>query len=31
MIVIHQVLHYFDDPGRLLAQARRLLKSGMRC
>lgn len=28
MIVIHQVLHYFDDPGRMLAQARRLLKPG---
>ena len=26
VIVIHQVLHYFDDPGRMLAQARRLLK-----
>jgi len=25
VIVIHQVLHYFDDPGRMLAQARRLL------
>ncbi|MCP8883660.1 metalloregulator ArsR/SmtB family transcription factor [Devosia sp. XJ19-1] len=28
VVVIHQVLHYFDDPGRMLAQARRLLKSG---
>jgi len=28
VIVIHQVLHYFDDPGRTLAQARRLLKPG---
>ncbi|SMQ70037.1 transcriptional regulator, ArsR family [Devosia lucknowensis] len=28
VIVIHQVLHYFDDPGRMLAQARRLLKRG---
>lgn len=28
IIVIHQVLHYFDDPGRLLAQARRALKPG---
>jgi ArsR family transcriptional regulator len=28
MIVIHQVLHYFDDPGRMLAQARRVLKPG---
>jgi len=27
-IVIHQVLHYFDDPGRMLGQARRLLKRG---
>ncbi|MET3924736.1 metalloregulator ArsR/SmtB family transcription factor [Devosia sp. 2618] len=27
-IVIHQVMHYFDDPGRMLAQARRLLKPG---
>lgn len=26
LVVIHQVLHYFDDPGRALAQARRLLK-----
>lgn len=26
LIVIHQVLHYFDDPGRLLLQARRALK-----
>ena len=26
VIVIHQVLHYFDDPGRVLAQARRALK-----
>jgi ubiquinone/menaquinone biosynthesis C-methylase UbiE len=26
LIIIHQVLHYFDDPGRMLAQARRLLK-----
>jgi ArsR family transcriptional regulator len=26
VVVIHQVLHYFDDPGRMLAQARRLLK-----
>lgn len=30
MIVVHQVLHYFDDPGRMLAQARRLLKPGGR-
>jgi ubiquinone/menaquinone biosynthesis C-methylase UbiE/DNA-binding transcriptional ArsR family regulator len=28
IIVIHQVMHYFDDPGRMLAQARRLLKPG---
>jgi ubiquinone/menaquinone biosynthesis C-methylase UbiE len=28
VIVIHQVLHYFDDPGRMLGQARRLLKPG---
>jgi ubiquinone/menaquinone biosynthesis C-methylase UbiE/DNA-binding transcriptional ArsR family regulator len=28
VIVIHQVLHYFDDPGRMLVQARRLLKPG---
>jgi ubiquinone/menaquinone biosynthesis C-methylase UbiE/DNA-binding transcriptional ArsR family regulator len=28
IIVIHQVLHYFDDPGRMLAQARRALKPG---
>jgi len=28
VIVIHQVLHYFDDPGRMLAQARRLLRPG---
>ena len=28
LIVIHQVLHYFDDPGRMLAQARRALKAG---
>ena len=26
VIVIHQVLHYFDDPGRAIAQARRALK-----
>ena len=26
MIVIHQVLHYFDDPGRAIALARRALK-----
>ena len=28
LIVIHQVLHYFDDPGRVLLQARRALKPG---
>jgi ubiquinone/menaquinone biosynthesis C-methylase UbiE/DNA-binding transcriptional ArsR family regulator len=28
LIVIHQVLHYFDDPGRVLAQARRALRPG---
>jgi ubiquinone/menaquinone biosynthesis C-methylase UbiE/DNA-binding transcriptional ArsR family regulator len=28
LIVIHQVLHYFDDPGKMLAQARRALKRG---
>ena len=28
VVVIHQVLHYFDDPGRMLTQARRLLKPG---
>ncbi|WP_052731792.1 ArsR/SmtB family transcription factor [Devosia geojensis] len=28
VVVLHQVLHYFDDPGRTLAQARRLLKPG---
>src|SRR5690606_18344446 len=27
LIVIHQVLHYFDDPGRVLVQARRLLQA----
>lgn len=26
VIVIHQVLHYFDDPGKVIAQARRALK-----
>jgi ArsR family transcriptional regulator len=26
--MIHQVLHYFDDPGRTLLQARRALKPG---
>ena len=28
LIVVHQVLHYFDDPGRMLTQARRSLKPG---
>jgi SAM-dependent methyltransferase/DNA-binding transcriptional ArsR family regulator len=28
VIIIHQVLHYFDDPGRLLAQVRRSLRPG---
>jgi ArsR family transcriptional regulator len=28
LIVIHQVLHYFDDPGRVLQQVRRVLKPG---
>jgi ArsR family transcriptional regulator len=28
LIVIHQVLHYFDDPGRAIAQARRALRKG---
>jgi ubiquinone/menaquinone biosynthesis C-methylase UbiE/DNA-binding transcriptional ArsR family regulator len=28
LIVFHQVLHYFDDPGRLLATARRALRPG---
>lgn len=28
LIVIHQVLHYFDDPGRLLAQIRHALRPG---
>jgi len=26
LIVLHQVLHYFDDPGRLLATARQVLR-----
>ncbi|MEO8757173.1 MAG: metalloregulator ArsR/SmtB family transcription factor [Devosia sp.] len=28
LIIVHQVLHYFDDPGRAIAQARRALKPG---
>jgi len=28
VIVVHQVLHYFDDPGRMLEQARQLLRPG---
>ncbi len=28
LIVIHQVLHYFDDPGQMLAAARRALAPG---
>ncbi len=28
VIVLHQVLHYFDDPGRMLTEARQLLKPG---
>lgn len=28
VVVIHQVLHYFDDPGRALAQARKALRKG---
>jgi ubiquinone/menaquinone biosynthesis C-methylase UbiE/DNA-binding transcriptional ArsR family regulator len=28
IVMLHQVLHYFDDPGRMLAEARRLLKPG---
>jgi ArsR family transcriptional regulator len=28
VVVIHQVLHYFDDPGKMLAQARRILRPG---
>jgi len=28
LIIIHQVLHYFDDPGRALVQASRVLKPG---
>jgi ArsR family transcriptional regulator len=26
LVVIHQVLHYFDDPGKMLALAQRMLK-----
>lgn len=28
VVVLHQVLHYFDDPGRMLTEARQLLKPG---
>lgn len=28
LVVLHQVLHYFDDPGRVLADLRRLLGPG---
>lgn len=28
LVILHQVLHYFDDPGRALLQARRALKAG---
>lgn len=28
LIIIHQVLHYFDDPGRLLGQVRKALAPG---
>ena len=28
LIVLHQVLHYFDDPGRLLAEIRPALQAG---
>lgn len=28
VVVLHQVLHYFDDPGRMLLAASRLLKPG---
>jgi ubiquinone/menaquinone biosynthesis C-methylase UbiE/DNA-binding transcriptional ArsR family regulator len=28
LIMIHQVLHYFDDPGRLLAEVRKVLRPG---
>lgn len=28
LVVLHQVLHYFDDPGRLLARVRPAVKSG---
>ena len=28
LIIIHQVLHYFDDPGRAIAQARRAVAPG---
>lgn len=28
LVVIHQVLHYFDDPGRLLGEVRKVLRPG---
>lgn len=28
LVIVHQVLHYFDDPGRMLGEARRVLRPG---
>ena len=28
LVIVHQVLHYFDDPGRVIAEARRVLAPG---
>jgi ArsR family transcriptional regulator len=28
LVILHQVLHYFDDPGRAILQARRALRPG---
>jgi len=28
LVILHQVLHYFDDPGRLITEVRPLLKRG---
>jgi ubiquinone/menaquinone biosynthesis C-methylase UbiE/DNA-binding transcriptional ArsR family regulator len=28
LIILHQVLHYFDDPGRLLGEVRKVLRPG---